>query len=119
MSVLFSRTPSLANIARGIRRVAQRMLAIIAVSLLPFLALLLGSGLTRFFAAASVIVALMVHAWCARKARVSWLYGFTHPIGAFILCYILLHATILTLWRGGIVWRDTFYSLKELRKGLV
>jgi glycosyltransferase involved in cell wall biosynthesis len=103
----------------SVLRVVERVLAILAVSLLPSLAFLLSAGLTRLLAAVSVIVALTVHAWCARKARVSWLYGFTHPIGACIMCYILLHATFITLWQGGVVWRDTFYSLKELRKGLV
>lgn len=103
----------------SIGRVVGRALAVFAVSLLPFLTLPLSSGLTRLFAAVAVIVAFTVHAWCARTARVSWLYGFTHPIGACILCYILVRATMVTLWRGGVIWRDTFYSLKELRKGLV
>jgi hypothetical protein len=103
----------------SIRRVVERVLTIFTFSLLPFLALLLSSGVTRLFAAVGVILAFTLHAWCARTARVSWLYGFTHPIGACILCYILLHATMVTLRRGGVVWRDTFYSLNELRKGLV
>jgi hypothetical protein len=100
-------------------RVVERVLAILGVSLLPWLAFLLSAGLTRLLAAVGVIVGLTVHAWCARRARISWLYGFTHPIGACIVCYILLHAMVITLWRGGVVWRDTFYSLRELRKGLV
>ena len=103
----------------SIRRVVERVLAVLAVSLLPFVALLLSSGLTRILAAVSVIIGVALHAWCARTARVSWFYGFTHPIGACILCYLLLHGTVVTVRRGGVVWRDTFYSLKDLRKGLV
>jgi hypothetical protein len=47
------------------------------------------------------------------------LYGFTHPLGALIFCWMLLRSAIATLWRGGVVWRDTFYPLEELRKGMV
>ena len=37
------------------------------------------------------------------------------PIGSVILPFIFLRATILTLYRGGVRWRDTFYSLSELK----
>jgi 2-keto-4-pentenoate hydratase len=47
------------------------------------------------------------------------LYGLTHPLGAVIFCWMVVRSTIVTLWQGGIVWRGTFYPLKELRKGMV
>jgi hypothetical protein len=28
-----------------------------------------------------------------------------------------LRSTAVTLWQGGVTWRDTFYSLDELRRG--
>ncbi len=43
----------------------------------------------------------------------------THPIGALMFCYMLLRSTAVTLWRGGVVWRGTFYSLEELKRGVV
>jgi len=46
-------------------------------------------------------------------------YALTHPLGAAIFCYVMLRSTIVTLWRQGVVWRDTFYPLDELRKGVV
>lgn len=37
--------------------------------------------------------------------------------GQLIMCYTLLRSTIMVLKRGGIVWRGTKYSIKELKKG--
>ena len=33
-----------------------------------------------------------------------------------ILAYIVVRSVALTLRRGGIVWRDSFYPLAELRR---
>jgi hypothetical protein len=46
-------------------------------------------------------------------------YFVLHPIGATLFVYILLRSMILTLARGGVVWRGTFYPLEDLRKGMV
>ena len=51
--------------------------------------------------------------------RVSPLYALTHPLGALLFCYMLLRSTVVTLWQGGIVWRDTFYPLDDLKRGVV
>jgi hypothetical protein len=47
------------------------------------------------------------------------LYGLAHPLGALLFCWMVARSAIATLSRGGVVWRDTFYPLKELRKGMV
>jgi hypothetical protein len=36
-----------------------------------------------------------------------------------VIVYIILRSMIVTLGRGGVVWRGTFYPLEELRKGQV
>jgi glycosyltransferase involved in cell wall biosynthesis len=38
------------------------------------------------------------------------------PGAAVLLLYALLRSMCLALWRGGISWRGTFYSLRELRQ---
>jgi cellulose synthase/poly-beta-1,6-N-acetylglucosamine synthase-like glycosyltransferase len=38
------------------------------------------------------------------------------PAAAVLLFYALLRSMCLALWRGGVYWRGTFYSLSELRK---
>jgi len=37
-------------------------------------------------------------------------------IGGILFSYAFLRSTILTLARGGVVWRGTFYSLGDLRR---
>jgi hypothetical protein len=44
-----------------------------------------------------------------------WWYAFMIPFSGFFLAWHFLKATVLTLVRGGIYWRDSFYSLKMLK----
>jgi glycosyltransferase involved in cell wall biosynthesis len=43
-------------------------------------------------------------------------YALAMPASAVVVAYTALRAVFLTLVRGGIRWRDTFYSLDELRR---
>jgi glycosyltransferase involved in cell wall biosynthesis len=47
-------------------------------------------------------------------ATVLWLVTF--PVGALVFVYAMVQSTVLTLVRSGVVWRGTFYPLKELRE---
>jgi glycosyltransferase involved in cell wall biosynthesis len=47
-------------------------------------------------------------------ATVLWLLAF--PAAALLFVYAMLRSTVLTLVRGGVVWRGTFYALNELRE---
>jgi hypothetical protein len=55
----------------------------------------------------------------SRESDIPAYYFVLHPLGATLFVYIMLRSMILTLSRGGVVWRGTFYSLEELRKGMV
>ena len=85
----------------------------------PWAAVLLASGWTRAFAAISVAVMVFLHAGVDREMRVPWGYALTVPLGAVLMCYMLLRSTVVTLWNGGVTWRGTFYRLEELRRGVV
>lgn len=71
------------------------------------------------FCAIAVAIPLIMHTAIAVRAKISPLYGLTHPIGAVLFAWMILRSAAITLWRGGIVWRDTFYPLADLRRGLV
>jgi glycosyltransferase involved in cell wall biosynthesis len=90
-----------------------------SVNVLPFLGLAFGEGWIRLFSGIAVVIALCFHAGVDVVMRVSPLYAFTYPLGAILFSYMLLRSTVVTLWQGGIVWRDTFYPLEELKRGVV
>jgi hypothetical protein len=120
----------LGNIIRGISKsafaacdyrvglMAGGVLANLVLHISRFVAVLFAPGIPRALAAAAVLSIFVLHGRGLIGVRVSPLYAAVYPLGAAVFCYILLHSMIVTLWRGGIFWRDTFYPLDELRKGL-
>jgi len=89
------------------------------MSVLPFFGVLFATGWARAFAGIAAGTAILIHGAMIWSTNASPLYGFTHPLGAVLFCWMLARSAIATLWRGGVVWRGTFYPLEELRKGLV
>jgi glycosyltransferase involved in cell wall biosynthesis len=92
---------------------------ILLINVTPFLGLLFGHGWIRILAAIAVVIALCFHIGVDIVMRVSPLYALTHPLGAILLSYMLLRSTVVTLRQGGIIWRDTFYPLDDLKRGVV
>jgi len=121
----------LGNLVRGVEKnffagaqfrvsvVAAQVFGLLALNVLPFAELLFGHGWLRALAAISVLIATCFHLGVDVVMQISPLYCLTLPLGATIFAYMILRSTIITLRQGGIVWRDTFYPLDELRRGLV
>ncbi len=99
--------------------IAGGVIANLVFHVSPFVAVVFATGVPRALAAAAVLSILVLHGRGLIAVRVSPLYTPTYPLGAAVFCYIFLHSMIVTLWRGGVLWRDTFYSLQELRKRLL
>lgn len=84
--------------------------------LLPYALLLVSSGPAQGLFALSIGFLSLSYATAARKGGVPlWTAGLL-PLGVLVIFAIFLRGIVLTLWRGGICWRDTFYSLEELKK---
>jgi glycosyltransferase involved in cell wall biosynthesis len=119
------------NIVRGVTKnffagaefklsiAALQLLGILGVNIVPFVALPFVRGWMLALAIVSVVIALGFHAGTAWVMRASPFYALTQPLGAAIFGYMLLRSTIVTLRQRGIVWRETFYPLDELRRGIV
>ena len=92
---------------------------LLVISILPIVALVFSSGMARVAAGISVACAVLIHGWLMRENHASPLYGLTHPLGTILFSYMILRSMVVTLWRGGVVWRGTFYPLEELKRGSV
>jgi len=60
-----------------------------------------------------LISVVVIHRWARRPL----LPGLCSPLALLLNVPLLLRATWLGWWRGGIVWRGTLYPSKILRKG--
>jgi hypothetical protein len=99
--------------------VLAALCGILLTNVAPFVVVFAGHGWARGLAAVAAVLALGFHVGVDLVMKVSPLYALTHPLGSILFCYMLARSTVVTLWRGGVEWRGTFYPLRELRKGLV
>jgi glycosyltransferase involved in cell wall biosynthesis len=52
----------------------------------------------------------------SRHSGISTWNALLFPFGALVFIFTLLRSMLMTLKRGGVIWRGTFYPLAELRK---
>jgi Glycosyl transferase family 2 len=98
---------------------AVQAFGLLLMCVFPAVALAFAHGWARVFACVAAGVPLVVAGAVAREFKTSVGWAVTYPIGAAIFAWMLMRSAIVTLWRGGIVWRGTFYPLEELRRGVV
>lgn len=81
----------------------------------PFVAVFITTGTTRWLYIAVILSLWAMAAWAAYhgKARISCCLGF--PLAALMFVFVQWRAVTLNLWEDGISWRDTHYSLAELK----
>lgn len=89
------------------------------LNLMPLLGLWLAHGWARLPYAIALASMLGIYVGMSWMSDVPAYYFLLHPVSAALFVYIMLRSMFLTLARGGIVWRGTFYPLEELRRGMV
>jgi len=89
------------------------------LNLMPFLGIWLSHGWARLPYAVVLASLFAIHVGMAGRSDVPAYYFVLHPVGATLFIYIMLRSMALTLARGGVVWRGTFYPLEQLREGMV
>jgi len=85
----------------------------------PFLGIWVAHGWARVPYTVALLCMFMIYAGMSLKSSIPPYYFLLHPISTTLFLYITLRSTYLTLGRGGVVWRGTFYPLEELRRGMV
>ena len=93
--------------------------ALAFLNLMPFLGIWFAHGWERLPYAVALASIFAIYVGMSWESDIPAYYFVLHPIGAALFVYIMLRSMALTLARGGIVWRGTFYPLEELRKGMV
>jgi glycosyltransferase involved in cell wall biosynthesis len=93
--------------------------ALAFLNLMPFAGVLLAHGWARLGYAVALFSMFSIYAGMSTKSDIPPYYFLLHPASTALFVYTMLRSTFLTLGRGGITWRGTFYPLKELRSGMV
>ncbi|HEX4310561.1 MAG TPA: glycosyltransferase family 2 protein [Acidobacteriaceae bacterium] len=91
-------------------------LGLLIMCFVPF-AGLFGNTYIRVVSVLSLLMIALLYQQASRfYNRIGPIYTLTFPIAAALVLYAMLRSALLTLIRRGIVWRGTFYPLKELRR---
>jgi len=90
--------------------------ALILLGCTLVLALMTGTA-AGIVAACSPLSLILPAGILARRVGWSWPCGVLAPFMLPVLFYAQLNSTLVTLRQGGIRWRETFYSLTDLRSG--
>lgn len=84
-------------------------------SLWPYLAIFTTSGATRLIYTATVAVITLLAADSARFHGLKRWYALGFPLTIGLFVFIIIRTVSCNLVKGGINWRGTFYSLRELK----
>jgi glycosyltransferase involved in cell wall biosynthesis len=93
--------------------------ALAFLNLMPFAGVWLAHGWARLGYAVALFSMFSIYVGMSTKSDIPPYYFVLHPVSTALFVYTMLRSTFLTLWRGGVLWRGTFYALEELRKGMV
>ncbi len=66
----------------------------------------------------SLLIVGVVYRASGKTSGISAWNALLSPLASVLLVYALVRSLVITLWQGGVVWRGTFYSLKELRRNV-
>jgi hypothetical protein len=103
----------------SVPRTLLRMFGLLLMCVFPVCALPFARGWVLAFDSIAVALPMIAHGEAAREFGASRLWGLSLPIGALIFVWMLGRSMIVTLRRGGIDWRGTFYPIDKLRSGIV
>ncbi len=88
----------------------------VAVLTLAPVAGVFGPTVVRVPSVLTLLIVLACYRGTARRTGISAGYAALYPVAMGLLLYAMLRSAAVTLGRGGVLWRGTFYPLAELRR---
>lgn len=82
----------------------------------PFLGIFWGSEWARILCGFSILIIIACYNYAIKYLNISFKHMLIHPISASLYLWAILNSMVKIIRRGGVEWRGTFYSLKELKK---
>ena len=99
--------------------IAKLLLLTVVFKLLvfsPYLALFFLQGFDCLGFVLALLVMHGVYGYCCEKLHAGgWKITWTLPIAAMLTLLAMWNSAVVTLWQGGVKWRDTFYALEMLK----
>ena len=87
----------------------------LAVQITLPLAAIIAGGTTRLAGIVTYTAIAGLYVASRKVTRVPPVYVLVYPLAASLFLFAMLRSMILVLVRGGVIWRGTLYSLKDLR----
>jgi glycosyltransferase involved in cell wall biosynthesis len=94
-------------------------LALLTFYLFPFVAVFVTGGTTLWLNVAIIVVLFLIFRDSTRFVGLSQWHVLGFPFATLLFIYILWKSALTAILRGGIEWRGTRYSLKELRSNKI
>ena len=94
---------------------AMTVCGVLLLNVGPFVGAAMATGWARTGFVAALAAIGLIYVGMSWHSDVPPQYVVLHPVGAAVFCYALARSAVLTLRRGGVEWRGTLYSLRELR----
>jgi glycosyltransferase involved in cell wall biosynthesis len=82
----------------------------------PWLGVWFGPAGARVISGLALALQMFLCGAAATKVRFSPIHAVTAQFGGLFMSIAMLRSAIVTLRRGGVTWRDSFYPLKDLRQ---
>jgi hypothetical protein len=105
-----------AGVGYSVPRLIGATLALFAVNVWPFVAIFITHGAARWLnLIIAFVLVLTVGALAIHSRTGKFGYGLAFPFVSLVFIAMIWRASLLALRNGGVRWKETFYSLAELR----
>jgi glycosyltransferase involved in cell wall biosynthesis len=82
----------------------------------PFVGVWFAHGWERVGYLVALLAIAAMYWGMASMSAVSPVYFLLHPVGTVLFAFAMVRSMVVTLARGGIVWRGSFHRLQELKE---